>query len=304
MPTRDPFGARASLGPGLPDFYRLAALAGGPDLGRTPVTVKILLENVLRHAGGGVVAEADVRAPRRLAPRVRRHGRDPVPAGPGDPPGLHRRAGGRGPRGDARRDGRAGRRPRPRESPRPGRPRDRPLGPGRSVRDGRRLRLQRRPRVRAERRALPAPALGPARLPRACGSSRRAPGSSTRSTSSSWPPSSPRAEVDGGPVAFPDTLVGTDSHTTMVNALGVLGYGVGGIEAEAVLLGQPLYQPWPRVVGVRLSGEMPRGATATDLVLVRDRARCGSSAWSARSWSSPATAWPGSPSRTGPRSAT
>ncbi len=76
------------------------------------------------------------------------------------------------------------------------------------------------------------------------------------------------AEVEGGPVAFPDTLVGTDSHTTMVNALGVLGYGVGGIEAEAVLLGQPLYQPFPRVVGVRLSGEMPRGATATDLVLV------------------------------------
>jgi aconitate hydratase A / 2-methylisocitrate dehydratase len=75
-------------------------------------------------------------------------------------------------------------------------------------------------------------------------------------------------EVDGVPTAFPDTLVGTDSHTTMVNGLGVLGYGVGGIEAEAVLLGQPLYQPMPRVVGVRLHGELPRGATATDLVLV------------------------------------
>ena len=69
-------------------------------------------------------------------------------------------------------------------------------------------------------------------------------------------------------VAFPDTLVGTDSHTTMVNGLGVLGYGVGGIEAEAVLLGQPLYQPMPHVVGVRLQGELPRGSTATDLVLV------------------------------------
>ncbi|MEX2182878.1 MAG: aconitate hydratase, partial [Chloroflexota bacterium] len=69
-------------------------------------------------------------------------------------------------------------------------------------------------------------------------------------------------------VAFPDTLVGTDSHTTMVNGLGVLGYGVGGIEAEAVLLGQPLYQPMPHVVGVHLSGELPRGCTATDLVLV------------------------------------
>ena len=69
-------------------------------------------------------------------------------------------------------------------------------------------------------------------------------------------------------VAFPDTLVGTDSHTTMINALGVLGYGVGGIEAEAVLLGQPLYQPMPRIVGVRLTGELPQGSTATDLVLV------------------------------------
>ncbi len=75
--------------------------------------------------------------------------------------------------------------------------------------------------------------------------------------------------ADGrGPVAFPDTLVGTDSHTTMINGLGVLGYGVGGIEAEAVLLGQPLYQPMPRVVGVRLHGELPKGSTATDLVLV------------------------------------
>ena len=73
---------------------------------------------------------------------------------------------------------------------------------------------------------------------------------------------------DGETVAFPDTLVGTDSHTTMVNGLGVLGYGVGGIEAEAVLLGQPLYQPMPRVVGVRLHGDLPRGSTATDLVLV------------------------------------
>jgi aconitate hydratase len=76
-----------------------------------------------------------------------------------------------------------------------------------------------------------------------------------------------RADEDG-PVAFPDTLVGTDSHTTMINGLGVLGYGVGGIEAEAVLLGQPLYQPMPRVVGVRLGGQLPRGSTATDLVLV------------------------------------
>ncbi len=68
-------------------------------------------------------------------------------------------------------------------------------------------------------------------------------------------------------VAFPDTLVGTDSHTTMINGLGVLGWGVGGIEAEAVLLGQPLYQLMPEVVGFRLTGKLQPGATATDLVL-------------------------------------
>jgi aconitate hydratase A / 2-methylisocitrate dehydratase len=73
--------------------------------------------------------------------------------------------------------------------------------------------------------------------------------------------------IDGELVAFPDTLVGTDSHTTMISGLGVLGWGVGGIEAEAVLLGQPLYQLMPEVVGVKLSGQLEPGATATDLVL-------------------------------------
>ncbi len=72
-------------------------------------------------------------------------------------------------------------------------------------------------------------------------------------------------ERDG--VLFPDTLVGTDSHTTMVNGLGVAGWGVGGIEAEAAMLGQPLYQPLPIVVGFRLDNELPAGSTATDLVL-------------------------------------
>ena len=68
-------------------------------------------------------------------------------------------------------------------------------------------------------------------------------------------------------VVFPDSLVGTDSHTTMINGLGVLGWGVGGIEAEAVMLGQPIYMLLPEVVGFRLEGELPEGATATDLVL-------------------------------------
>lgn len=68
-------------------------------------------------------------------------------------------------------------------------------------------------------------------------------------------------------VAYPDSLVGTDSHTTMINGLGVVGWGVGGIEAEAVMLGQPIYMLTPEVVGFKLTGQLPEGATATDLVL-------------------------------------
>ncbi|MBZ0256387.1 aconitate hydratase AcnA [bacterium] len=75
------------------------------------------------------------------------------------------------------------------------------------------------------------------------------------------------ADTDGNPVAYPDTLVGTDSHTTMINGLAVLGWGVGGIEAEAAMLGQPVSMLIPEVVGFRLTGTMPEGATATDLVL-------------------------------------
>ncbi len=71
----------------------------------------------------------------------------------------------------------------------------------------------------------------------------------------------------GTTFAYPDTLYGTDSHTTMVNGLGILGWGVGGIEAEAAMLGQPIAMLIPDVIGFRLTGKMPEGATATDLVL-------------------------------------
>ena len=76
------------------------------------------------------------------------------------------------------------------------------------------------------------------------------------------------AEEDGKTLAYPDTLVGTDSHTTMVNGLAVLGWGVGGIEAEAAMLGQPISMLIPEVIGFRLEGKLPAGATATDLVLM------------------------------------
>ncbi|HSM54553.1 MAG TPA: aconitate hydratase AcnA, partial [Candidatus Sulfomarinibacteraceae bacterium] len=75
------------------------------------------------------------------------------------------------------------------------------------------------------------------------------------------------SEEGDGLVAYPDSLVGTDSHTTMINGLGVLGWGVGGIEAEAVMLGQPIFMLTPEVIGFKLTGALPEGATATDLVL-------------------------------------
>ena len=89
-----------------------------------------------------------------------------------------------------------------------------------------------------------------------------------------------RVVFDDGGVAYPDTLVGTDSHTTMINGVGVLGWGVGGIEAEAVMLGQPINLLIPQVIGVRLFGALPQGTTATDLVLtitklLRDRGVVG-----------------------------
>src|SRR5438552_6293593 len=74
-------------------------------------------------------------------------------------------------------------------------------------------------------------------------------------------------EIDGKRLAYPDTLVGTDSHTTMINGLGVLGWGVGGIEAEAAMLGQAISMLVPQVVGFKLTGTLREGATATDLVL-------------------------------------
>jgi len=76
------------------------------------------------------------------------------------------------------------------------------------------------------------------------------------------------ADVNGSTYAYPDTLFGTDSHTTMANGIGVLGWGVGGIEAEAAMLGQPIAMLIPDVIGVRLSGKLPEGSTATDLALV------------------------------------
>ncbi|HEX7471626.1 MAG TPA: aconitate hydratase AcnA, partial [Candidatus Limnocylindrales bacterium] len=268
MAASDPFGARRSLGTGLPDFYALAALtergvAPGFELARVPVTLKILLENLVRHAGGGIVRERDVATlvswrpgqpaeaeipfmPARVilqdftgVPAVVDLAvmRDAIADLGGDPALVN------------------------------------PLVPVDLVIDH---------SVQVDQYGTPAAFL--------FNVSREYDRNTERYQLLRWAQTAFRglrvvppgtgivhqvnleylATVvttrDG--VAFPDTLVGTDSHTTMINGLGVLGYGVGGIEAEAVLLGQPLYQPMPRIVGVRLTGELPRGSTATDLVLV------------------------------------
>ena len=78
-------------------------------------------------------------------------------------------------------------------------------------------------------------------------------------------------DENGKSIAYPDTVVGTDSHTPMINGVGVMGWGVGGIEAEAVMLGQPYYMSIPEVIGVKLTGQLKQGVTATDLVLTIHR---------------------------------
>ncbi|HKG56909.1 MAG TPA: aconitate hydratase [Candidatus Limnocylindrales bacterium] len=267
VPEYDPFGARASLGDGLPDVYRLDAVGGIADLTRVPVTLRILLENVLRHAGRGPVRAQDVEALGRWRPGASIEAEIPfMPARVilqdfTGVPAIVDLAAMRDALADLGGDAAL----------------VNPLVPADLVIDH---------SVQVDMFGTPASF--------AFNVDREYERNGERYQLLRWaqtafhdlrvvPPGTgivhqvnleflatvvTDAADDRGRVAFPDTLVGTDSHTTMVNGLGVLGYGVGGIEAEAVLLGQPLYQPMPRIVGVRLHGELPRGSTATDLVLV------------------------------------
>src|SRR5262245_20475250 len=266
--TPDPFDARASLRVADRDLtiYRLER-AGMTNLDRAPMTVKVLLENVLRHAGGGIVTEQDVRALAAWRPGGAAEAETPfMPARvilqdfTGVPAVVDLAA-----MRDAMAD--LGGDP----------SRINPLVPADLVidhsvqvdryarpdafafnvtreyeRNGERYQLLRWAQTAFRDLRVVPPGTG---IVHQVNLEYLAPVVQVRF-------------VDGASVAYPDTLVGTDSHTTMISGLGVLGYGVGGIEAEAVLLGQPLYQPMPHVVGVRLHGQLPRGATATDLVLV------------------------------------
>ena len=270
MANPDPFGARTSLGPGLPDHFRLAVLGDRIDLGRAPVTLKILLENVLRHAGGGIVRGEDVETLASWRPGEAEEAEVPfMPARvilqdfTGVPAVVDLAV-----MRDAMAD--LGGDP----------SRVNPLVPADLVidhsvqvdmfgtpgsfafnvereyeRNGERYQLLRWAQTAFRNFRVVPPGTGIVHQV-------NLEFLATVVTDASPP------DGTSGRIAYPDTLVGTDSHTTMINALGVLGYGVGGIEAEAVLLGQPLYQPMPRIVGVRLHGELPRGSTATDLVLV------------------------------------
>ncbi|MGH3371093.1 MAG: aconitase family protein, partial [Nocardioidaceae bacterium] len=267
-PTPDPFAARDVLQAGGRDHavYRLEAVRD--DLGRTPFTIKVLLESVLRNCGRGFVTEDDVRA--LAAWRPNSGSADEVPFLParvvmqdftgvpcvvdlaamrdamaelgGDPDLIN------------------------------------PLVPADLVIDHSvqvdqfgsdaafLINVEREYERNGERYALlrwAQQAFADFRVvPPGTGIVHQVNLEYLADVVSARP-----MPAGGDLTAFPDTLVGTDSHTTMINGLGVVGWGVGGIEAEAALLGQPLYQPMPIVVGFRLDGELPSGATATDLVL-------------------------------------
>jgi aconitate hydratase len=270
MPPVDPFKARATLSTaaGTATYYRLKALeeAGLCKLERLPYSIRILLESLLRHAGGGLVTEADVRALAGWSPKALPKGEVPFMVGrvlmqdfTGVPCVVDLAA-----MRDAMK--RLGGDPK----------RINPLIPTELVIDhsvqidyfGTPDALERNEQREFERNRERYEFLRW--------------GQSAFDNMQVIPPSTGivhqvnleylarvvmAGTQNGDKVVYPDTVIGTDSHTTMVNGLGVVGWGVGGIEAEASMLGQPYYMLAPEVVGMRLKGELREGITATDLVL-------------------------------------
>jgi aconitase A len=268
----DVFSARAILksAGGTVSYYQLEALAkrGVQGLDRLPFTVKILLENVLRHAGGELVSEDDVLSLARWVPGHASQSEAEYPFMPArvllqDFTGVPAVADLAAMRSAVARMG--------------GNPHKiNPLVPADLVIDhsvqvdmfGSTLAFARNVEREYERNSE---RYGLLRWGQQAFSNFRVvpPGTGiVHQVNLEYLASVVMTKQENGEtLAFPDTLVGTDSHTTMINGLGVLGWGVGGIEAEAVLLGQPLYLLTPEVIGVRLTGSLPSGSTATDLVL-------------------------------------
>src|SRR4051794_17943633 len=253
--TPDPFGARASLGAGLPDLYRLDVLADRLGSTRLPVTVRILLENVLRHAGNGIVRSEDVET--LAAWRPGQAAEADIPFMPSrvllqdftGVPAIVDLAVMRDAMADLGGDP----------------AKVNPLVPADLVIDHSvqvdrfgtagafAFNVEREYERNGERYQLLRWAQTAFRdlrvVPPGTGIIHQVNLEYLATVVADRPD-------DGGRVAFPDTLVGTDSHTTMINGLGVLGYGVRGIQAEAALVRQPLHQPNPRLVGVRLHGQL------------------------------------------------
>jgi len=276
--STDPFGARARLD--LPDgpttVFRLQALADAKlaDLPRLPFSIRVLLENALRHCGNGLVTEDHVRAIANWTPAPDRNTevpfmpgrvvlqdftgvpcvvdlaamRDAMVALGGDPQKINPLV-----RTDLVIDHSV-------QVDFAGMPTAFQLNVEREMeRNGERYALLRWAQQAFTNFSVVPPGTGivhQVNLEYLASVVRRERGSGGTAD-----------RRDGEWVAYPDTLVGTDSHTTMINGLGVVGWGVGGIEAEAVMLGQPYFMALPEVVGMRLSGRLPAGATATDLVL-------------------------------------
>ena len=245
-------------------IFRLDALQSKYDVARLPFSLKVLLENLLRTEGNGSVTADDVEKLARWDAKAEPAERDRLHARARDPAGLHRRAGGRRPRGDARRDeptSAATRRRSTRSCPSSWSSTTRSRSTTSAPHDAFRFNAENEFERNHERYEF-------LRW-----------GQNAFDDFSVVPPDTGIVHqvnleylarvvfVDDDGNAYPDTLVGTDSHTTMINGLGVLGWGVGGIEAEAAMLGQPISMLIPQVVGFKLHGELPEGATATDLVL-------------------------------------
>ena len=255
----DPFAARDTFktGSGTAGIYRLSKLedAGLGNIAALPYSIRVLLESLLRNCDGYEVTEDDVQGARRLERRRAGAGRDPVQAGPRRAAGFHRRAVRRRSGRDARRDAAARRRSEEDQSARAGRSGDRPLGAGRLLQLGRRARPQHRHGIPRNRERYEFLRWGQ----KAFNNFRVVPPGTgiVHQVNLEYLAKVVFLGKDhAGPVAFPDSLVGTDSHTTMINGLGVVGWGVGGIEAEGVMLGQPIYMLLPEVVGMELTGKL------------------------------------------------